>query len=392
MIIGAALAKVIIPLLLILLFLPVLIWMERKGSAFIQDRHGPNRASIKGIRMGGMFHALADVFKLLFKEDITPNHVHKFYYYLAPAVAVTIACITFIVIPFAAPIPTETGFFTFQSADLNIGILYILAMSSLGVYGAMLAGWSSNNKFALLGGLRSSAQMVSYELCMGLTVLSVILTAGSLTLNDIVTVQTSSVWQWNAIRDPLACIIFIIAAFAETNRAPFDLPEGESELVAGYHVEYSSMKFAMFYMAEYIHMFIASALIVTLFFGGWQIPFVSTDTLRANAGQITYYAALALGLFSLLVGALLSIRFKKGKYGDKRDYEVLVFGVPAVAFGLIIFLAALFFGKTPLALETSLWVGAVIQILTFILKILSTYLFFLSGMKKRTSFLVKSQL
>lgn len=364
------LLKIFIPFFVILQIIPVLIWLERKGSAYIQDRPGPNRAAILGVRLGGLLHSLADVLKLLFKEDITPNHVNRFYYTLAPMLALGIACVTFVVIPFADSIPLRDGFLNFQAADINAGVLYILAMTSLSVYGIMLAGWSSSNKFALLGGLRASAQMISYELSMGLAIVSVVMGTGSLSLNEMVRTQTANIFHWNFIYDPLACLIFIVAAFAETNRAPFDLPEGESELVAGYHVEYSSMKFAMFFMAEYANMIIASALTVVLFFGGWQIPFVPTENLRLHADTILYFACMGLGIFSLVIGFLFCLKFKKGKYGDKRDYEVLVLGIPGILIGVILSLGILLFGQIPFSPEAKLWIAAIFQILFFLTKVL----------------------
>lgn len=364
------LLKILVPFLVIFQLLPLLIWLERKGSAFIQDRHGPNRAAIQGVRLGGVVHSIADVFKLLFKEDIIPSHVNRFYYVLAPMIALFIACVTFLVIPFAAPIPTANGIFTFQAADLNIGILYILAMTSLGVYGVMMAGWASNNKFALLGGLRSSSQMVSYELSMGLAVMSVLMLTGSLALGDIAAEQTSNVFYWNCFRAPMACLIFIVSAFAETNRAPFDLPEGESELVAGYHVEYSSMKFAMFMMSEYVNMIIASALIVTLFFGGWQVPFVSTEILRSEAASILWYGLIVFAVASILIGGALCGTFRRNHYGDKRDYEVLVFGIPAILVGLGVLAFVFLGGSFLMAASTRAAWAAVFQILVFLAKIL----------------------
>lgn len=361
--------KLLIPFFVILQLLPLLIWLERKGSAYIQDRTGPNRAQIMGVRLGGLVHSLADVVKLLFKEDIIPTAVNRPFYIAAPIVALFVASVTFLVVPFADTLQMSTGPFVMMAADLNVGILYILAMSSLGVYGVMLAGWSSNNKYALLGGIRSSAQMISYELSMGLAILSIILMSGSLHLGQIVVDQSAAVWHWNFLLQPLACLIFVVASFAETNRSPFDLPEGESELVAGFHVEYSSMKFAMFFMAEYIHMIIASALIVTLFFGGWQVPFASTTMLRENANAILHVGALGFAGFSLLVGLFLVTRFRRS-FKDKRDFEVLVLGLPAIAVGVSLFVW-IFMHGTPLLNDTfSQVLVATLQAITFITKIL----------------------
>ncbi|MDO8519757.1 MAG: NADH-quinone oxidoreductase subunit H [Deltaproteobacteria bacterium] len=362
------LAKILIPFLIIFNLIPLLIWLERKGSAFIQDRHGPNRASLFGLRLGGLLHSMTDVIKLLTKEDIIPGQVNRFFYILAPFIALTVACITYAVIPFAQPIVVDGKIISFQAADLNVGILYILAMSSLGVFGVMLAGWSSNNKYALLGGIRSSAQMFSYEISMGLAVLSVILVGGSFELSAIASDQTALPWHWNIVRQPLAFLIFLIAAFAETNRNPFDLPEGESEIV-GYHVEYSSMKFAMFFMAEYAHIIIASALITTLFFGGWQVPFVPTDWLRDNAEVALFFTLLGHAAAFLLIGLVLLGKFHK-KYGDKRDYEVVVIGIPLVLAGLGLAVFTFVFGTFDLGPLGRQLFAAFVQFGVFMAKIL----------------------
>lgn len=368
--ITVTILKIVIPMAVILQILPILGWLERKGSAFIQDRPGPNRAAILGIRLAGVLHMLADLVKLLFKEDIIPGHVNRFYYLLAPFLALTVALMTFVVLPFAAPIALNGEVFAFQAAEINAGVLYILAMGSLSVYSVLIAGWASNNKYALLGGLRGSAQMVSYELAMGLGLIPVLLWTGSLALGDVVTTQTAGPGRWFFVREPIACLIFIVAAFAEAHRAPFDLPESESELVAGYHVEYSSMKFVMFYMSEYAHMFISSALIVTLFFGGWQIPFFPTEALRQNADTCLFYFLIGFAVISLIAGTVMCLRFQKGRYGDKRDYEVVVLGIPAILVGLAVMIGVLFTGKIPLAMTTKLWVAAGFQILSLLVKTL----------------------
>ncbi len=242
---------------------------ERRVSGFIQDRLGPNRVGPQGL-----LQPIADAIKFFVKEDIIPSHVEKLFYVLAPGIILVPALMTFAVIPFGDQIITYFGnvetAIRFQLADLNVGVLYIVAIASLGVYGLVIGGWSSNNKYSLMGGLRSSSQMISYEIPMGLALVSVLMMSGSLRLQDVVYDQYA---LWNVFRQPLAFIIFVVAAFAETNRLPFDLPEAEQELVGGYHTEYSSMKFSSFMLAEYINMITSSALIVTLFFGGWHIPF-----------------------------------------------------------------------------------------------------------------------
>lgn len=358
--------------------IPVLIWLERKGAAFIQDRRGPNRAAIFGIRLGGLVHSLNDVVKLMTKEDIVPDHVNKPMYILAPMIAMFIATITMAVVPFAEPIMTSSGKpFLFQVADLDAGLLYVFAVSSLGVYGVMLAGWAANNKYALLGGLRASAQMISYEVSMGLSIVGIFLLTGSLRLGDIIAWQGANPFHWNIVLQPVAFLLFLTAVFAETNRLPFDLPEGEAEIVAGYHVEYSSMKFALFFMAEYAHMIVGSCIIVVLFFGGWQIPFVTTDLLRAHIDMVVRVLWILFALVSIGAGTLLCKRFKKGRYGDLRDYEVLVFGVPAILTGCGLIHMFVMFG---LGWSLPVWcvdiIIAVIQIKVFLAKVLFFCFFF----------------
>lgn len=239
----------------------VLVYAERKVSAYMQNRPGPNR-----VGPAGFLQPFADVAKLLLKEDISPEASSKFIHSLAPIIMVVIAFTVPAMIPFARGLVI---------VDNGVTVLIILALTSISVYGVTLAGWSSNSKYSLLGGLRSSAQMISYELSMGLAVVSVVLIAGSLSVVDIVESQADgwAILGWNVFRNPVGALIFVITAFAETNRTPFDLPEAEQELVGGYHTEYSGMKFGMFFLAEYVNWFVASFVIATLFFGGYLIPF-----------------------------------------------------------------------------------------------------------------------
>ena len=266
--------KVLVVFVATMLGVLVMIYAERRVSAFMQDRVGPNRVGPKGV-----LQPIADGIKFLMKEDLVPERVDKPIFILAPAILLIPALMTFAVIPFGSSINLFGREIALQVADVNVGILYVLALTSISVYGIVLAGWSSNNKYSLLGGLRSSAQLISYELAMGLAVVSIILLAGSLRLNDIITDQQGSFFSWNIFRQPLAFLIFLIAVYAETNRLPFDLSEAEQELVGGYHTEYSSMKFAMFFMAEYANMITAAALTVTLFFGGWDVPLLDEGSL-----------------------------------------------------------------------------------------------------------------
>jgi len=245
-------------------------WLERKLAAFIQDRYGPNR-----VGWWGLLQVIADGVKNFMKEETMPGNVNRAMFLLAPALAFIPAFVTIAVVPFASPLPTPFGLVDMVIADLPVGYLFTLAISSLGVYGITLAGWSSNNKYALLGGLRASAQMISYEIAMGMSTIVVLLLAGNVHLTTIIEQQASQ--GWNVLLLTIAFFIFAIAGLAETNRVPFDLPESESELVGGYHTEYSSMKYSMFPIAEYANIITSSTLMVTLFFGGWDIPFTSWD-------------------------------------------------------------------------------------------------------------------
>jgi NADH-quinone oxidoreductase subunit H len=262
--------------------------MERKVSAFMQDRLGPNR-----VGPGGLLQPLADGVKNILKEETYPGSASRFFFMLAPMMAIGPALVAFAVVPFAAPLPTPWGVVDMIVADLPIGILYVLAITSLGVYGIVMAGWSSNNKYSFLGAMRAGAQMISYEVALGLSLIPVLMLAGNVTLTQIVWSQQQELGLWYAFPLGLSFMLFVISAFAETNRLPFDVAEAESELVTGYHTEYSSMKFSMFFIAEYSNMVTASALMATLFLGGWDIPFWTGDDMRVIAPGVVEGAAPA---------------------------------------------------------------------------------------------------
>jgi NADH-quinone oxidoreductase subunit H len=287
----ATIIKILVLFTIYLVGVALLTLAERKVAAWIQDRLGPNR-----VGPGGLLQPAADGLKNIMKEETYPGAAYKPLFILAPALSFIPALMTLAVIPFGAPWFSRWGLIDMSIAPLPIGFLYILSISSLGVYGIVLAGWSSNNKYALLGGLRSSAQMVSYEIAMGMSTIPVLLLSGNVSLSAIVEQQTTGHWPlWNVFGCTLSFFIFMISAFAETNRLPFDLPEAESELIAGYHSEYSAMKFSMFFIAEYANMVTASALMVTLFFGGWDIPFTLWDN---NAHSLM--ASLATFVFFIM--------------------------------------------------------------------------------------------
>ncbi len=271
---------------------------ERKISAWIQGRHGPNRVGGKG----GWLQPVADGVKNFMKEETYPAAINKPLFILAPIITFIPALTAMAVIPFGAPLPTRWGRIDMIVADLPVGFLFILAITSLGVYGIVIAGWASNNKYSLLGGLRSSAQMISYEIAMGMSTIPVLLLAGNVTLNSIVTQQAYG--GWNVVNLTVAFFIFLVAAFAETNRLPFDLPEAESELIAGYHTEYSAMKFSLFPISEYCNMITASALMATLFFGGWDVPFTGRDNIGPYSGWLTLLSVL---IFALKTGFFLFV-------------------------------------------------------------------------------------
>ncbi len=269
-------------------------YAERKVAAFLQDRIGPNRAGPFGI-----LQPVADGVKMFMKEEIIPANADKALFILGPCIMMLTACMTGVVIPWGKTIMINGKEFALQITDVNIGILYVFGVVSIGVYGIMIGGWASNNKYSLLGAVRASAQMVSYELAMGLSIIALVMTTGTLSIREIVEQQHG--WHWNVLYQPLGCLLFIICAFAECNRTPFDLPECETELVGGYHTEYSSMKLGFYLFAEYINMFISSAVIASMFFGGYNFPFIDSLSLPHNfaaaIGTIIFFGKIFFFIF-----------------------------------------------------------------------------------------------
>ena len=260
---------------------------ERKVAAILQDRRGPNRAGPFGI-----LQPLADGLKLFFKEEIIPDFSSKFLFILGPCLAMLTAIMTSAVIPWGDTIQLFGRNISLQIADINIGILYVFGVVSLGVYGIMIGAWASNNKFSLMGGLRAASQIISYELAMGISLIALLMVTGTLSLKEMVVQQQNT--HWNIVYQPLGFLIFLVCAFAECNRTPFDLPEAENELIGGYHTEYSSMKLGFYLFSEYINMFISSVIMATLFFGGYDIPFVNEANLAPNIAAL-------LGVLALMV-------------------------------------------------------------------------------------------
>ena len=267
---------------------------ERKIAAVLQDRRGPNRAGPFGI-----LQPLADGLKLFFKEDIIPDFSSKFLFILGPSLAMLTAIMTSAIVPWGDKVHLFGRDISLQIADINVGILYVFAVVSMGVYGIMIGSWASNNKFSLMGGLRAASQIISYELAMGITIIALLMVTGTLSLKEMVLQQQAG--YWNIVYQPLGFLLFLICAFAECNRAPFDLSEAESELIGGYHTEYSSMKLGFYLFSEYINMFISSVIMATLFFGGYDIPFVNeadyNQNLMAGLGVLALMAKVVCFIF-----------------------------------------------------------------------------------------------
>ncbi len=293
-----SLVKIVLALFVLLTAVAYTVWLERKVVGHIQNRWGPTR-----VGPFGLLQPAADGIKFLFKEDITPLHVYKPLYIAAPMIAVIFALTSIAVIPFGNWVNIGPIYTPLQITDVNIGLLIVLGITSLGVYGIALSGWSSNSKYSLLGGLRASAQMVSYEIALGLSLVGVLILSGSFSLRDIVVAQQGHFWgfipRWNIFHGGqfVAFFIYLMAAYAETNRIPFDLPEAETELVAGYHTEYSAMKFAMFFMAEYANMITVACLATLLFLGGWNGPLFGPPIMQAILPVFWFVAKIFCFLF-----------------------------------------------------------------------------------------------
>lgn len=275
-------------------FVPILVWLERRGAAFIQNRLGPNRVGPLGL-----LQPVADAVKLLFKEDFIPTTANPFLYMLAPALVIMLAFLAMATIPFGGAFTVMGQTYFLQISNVPIGLLYVLAVGAFSVYGIILGGWSSNNKYALMGSMRASSQMVSYEIALGIGVATVILLYGTFDLREMVDQQGANVLSWGVVHAPLTFIVLLITVFAETNRLPFDLAEGEAEIV-GFHVEYASMKFALYFMAEYVHMFVGSSVLVCLFFGGWYLPGLD----YAGLSNLFLSWGLSLDISSIVVVAV----------------------------------------------------------------------------------------
>lgn len=373
----AAVVKILFVFTVINVAVMLIIWQERRQSAFVQDRLGPNRVGPQGL-----LQSVADGLKNFMKEETFPASADKILFTIAPMMAFIPALLAFAVIPFAAPLPgfdftlpvlgrfAYVGTIPMVMADIPIGFLFVLAVTSLGVYGIVLAGWSSNSKYAFLGGLRASAQMVSYEIALGMSLIALVILVGNVTLSEVVVRQQQSAWFIFPLL--IGFFVFVVSAFAETNRLPFDLPETESELVAGYHTEYSSMKFAMFFIAEYSNMITASALMATFFFGGWDIPFTEWDEGSPTVLK-SLVTMLVFGLKTWLFLALyIQIRWTLPRF---RFDQLMVLGwkfmIP-LAIGYIVLVATSVLVLDELNVTFGLQYAAVL----FVLNLLVAYVLF----------------
>lgn len=352
---------------------PLWVWWERRVSGFMQDRSGPNRCNIGFFRLGGLIQSVADMLKLVFKEDFTPSHIkHKFFFTIAPVIVFLCSFLTFAVIPYADVLVYDDKAHIMQAIPTELGIMWFIAFAGLSVYGIILGGYSSANKYGLLGSIRASAQVISYEAAMGLSLISMIISYGSIHLTEIVNAQAGTylgvVPMWGIFIQPLAAIIFIVCSFAETNRAPFDLAEGESEIVAGYHTEYSAMKFGLFQVGEYAAMSASSAIIVTLFFGGYQIPWMDTQTIQANINYVILVIIVLLPIKIFIFTRWMKKNNKAVGENTSRERETKVLSI--IFWSLCLFVMAVLttFLVNGLGTNGVNIATAVIQVGTFLLK------------------------
>jgi len=378
--------SIVLALLLALLMIPVLVWLERRVAGLIQDRKGPNRTHVFGFRFGGVVQSFADVIKLVFKEEYYPKHIGKneWLFIVAPSILFVSALLGFMVIPFADNLHLGTQSYPIQALPVDWGVLWYLSIGSIGVMGVLFGGWVSHNKYALLGSQRATSLMLGYELPMGLSIVAMIITYQTIDFNTMVAWQSDTIWgflpAWGIVVQPLAAFIFIVTLFVETNRAPFNVAEGESEIVAGHMTEFSAMKFALYFMGEYIAMNSASAVIITLFFGGYQLPYLSTQELFNHFDTL---AIVLMALTPLIVylfirwmqknNAIASTMKSDGGRGFETKVLIYVLIVKVVAIELIM----LYLLSQP---KESLAVGIgvmVLQIAIFIIKLMLFNIFFI---------------
>ena len=381
-----AVVSLVLGALLALLTIPVLVWLERRVASLIQDRLGPNRTNIFGFRLGGVVQSFADVVKLLLKEEYYPSHIKmgRWLFMLAPVITFSAALLAFMVIPFADTLMIDGEVLRVQALPVDFSLLWYLAIGAIGVLGVIFGGWLSHNKYALLGAVRAGSMVISYELALGLSALAFVITYDSVDFNAMVQWQSGVFWgvipAWGILVQPLGAIILIVALFAETNRNPFTVAEGESEIVAGYMTEHTAMKFAMYFMGEYVAMNTASAVIITMIFGGYQLPWVSTETM------LTHFSTFAVALMVAipLVVALLIRWMRKNNTvrptvstDGGRGFETKVLSIALVVMtlfieGVLLYLG--FFAENPVANTLAV---ALFQVAVFVVKLMIFNIFFI---------------
>ena len=377
--------SVVLAVLLALKMIPLLVWLERRGAGFIQDRPGPNRANVFGFRLAGIVQSVADVVKLVFKEEYYPGHIKsgRWLYVIAPSIAFAAAFLAFMVVPFADNLTIGDETFRIQALPVDWGVVWFMAIGSVGILGVTFGGWLSHNKYSLLGSLRAGSQLLGYELPLGLSIIIMVITYQTIDFNAMVQWQTGTYLgflpAWGVIVQPLACIIFTVAMFAETNRAPFNCVEGESEIVAGHMVEYSAMKFALYFMGEYIAMNTASAVIITMFFGGYQLPYLSTADLANN---FTAVGSVLLVIIPVSLFIFIKWMLKNNTVGSAvstdggRAFEAKVFMIVFIVFGVILEGITLYLVTQPISGDAVNIAITLLQIGIFIFKLMLFNLLF----------------
>lgn len=380
-----ALVAFVLGALLALLTIPVLVWLERRTAGLVQDRLGPNRTNIFGFRLGGVVQSFADVVKLLIKEEYYPSHIKmgKLIFMIAPIITFVAALLAFMVIPFADTLVIDGEALRMQPLPVEYGVFWYLAIGAVGVIGVIFGGWLSHNKYSLLGAMRATSMVVSYELPLGLAIISFIVTYNTVDFNAMVAWQSSTFFgflpSWGILVQPLASIILIIALFAETNRNPFTVAEGESEIVAGFMTEYSAMKFAMYFMAEYVAMNTASAVIITMIFGGYQLPYVSTEMLIDNFSSFAYVLILIIPAF--VYWMIMFMRKNNAvrpsvSTDSGRIFETKVISIFLVVLTVVVDAILLYLILSPNALATQIAV-TMIQVIIFVIKLMAFNMFFI---------------
>ncbi|MBL0721538.1 MAG: NADH-quinone oxidoreductase subunit H [Sulfurovum sp.] len=363
----------------------VLVWLERRGAGLIQDRLGPNRTNIFGFRLGGVVQSFADAIKLVLKEEYYPNHIKKgrWLFMFAPTITFVSALLAFMVIPFADNIIIDGESLAVQPLPINYGVLWYLSLGSIGVIGIFFGGWLSHNKYSLLGASRSGSMMIGYELPLGLSILSLVLTYNSIGFNDMVHWQSQTLFgflpAWGMLVQPLAGIILIISLFAETNRAPFSVSEGESEIVAGFLTEFTAMKFALYFMGEYIAMNAASAVIITMLFGGYQLPWIDTETLLSNFNNFVLNLILVIPIIVSIIVKWMNknnrVRPTVSSDGG-RAFETKVLTIALSSMTILVELILILLILFPSELGSSITV-MLFQIATFVVKLMMFNIFFI---------------